>query len=171
MLTSLELPEDPQPHLGQLADKRDTAYRVVADRAQQGADQPATVVTDGRLHVDKLDPQDTSTEATELSRLCAAMLPDADYGPRGTLTPRHQHLLDLELIRRNWPDLLRVAGSLATGAMKASELMRLTQGGGSPATLCKALAEGGRIAKTLHMLVFINVDETYRRRIHSQLNT
>lgn len=55
--------------------------------------------------------------------------------------------------------------------MKASELMRLTQGGGSPTTLGKALAEYGRIAKTLHMLAFVDADETYRRRIHTQLNT
>jgi|GEM_PF-5028413 len=32
-------------------------------------------------------------------------------------------------------------------------------------------AEYGRIATTLHMLAFIDADETYRRRIHTQLNT
>lgn len=390
VLTSLELPEDPQPHLGQLAGKLDDAYRVVADRAHEGVDQPATVGADGRLHLDKLDPQEVSDEQTELSRVCAAMLPQidlpdllmevhgwtgcldeythlteadarmselplsvaaclvaeacnvgftpviqpghsalsrsrlshvqqnylrpdthraanarllenqadidlvsqwgtgavasvdglrfvvpsasvrtganpryfgqrgkgvtwlnyvndqvaglgglvvtgtvrdslhvldglldldggprpemvatdtasysdqvfglfallgyqfsprladmpdqkfwrvdpaADYGPLNALAPDRRHVLDLELIRRNWPDLLRVAGSLATGAMKASELMRITQGGGSPTTLGKALAEYGRIAKTLHMLAFVDADETYRRRIHTQLNT
>ncbi len=77
----------------------------------------------------------------------------------------------MELIRRNWPGLLRVAGSLSTGAMEVSELMRITQGGGSPTILGKALAEYGRIAKTLHMLAFVDADETYRRRIHTQLNT
>lgn len=97
--------------------------------------------------------------------------PAADYGELNALTADRKHVLDRELIRRNWPDLLRVAGSLSTGAMKASELMRITQGGGTPTTLGKALAEYGRIAKTLHMLAFVDPDETYRRRIHTQLNT
>lgn len=72
--------------------------------------------------------------------------PAADYGPLNALAGDRKHVLDLELIRRNWPDLLRVAGSLSTGAMKASELMRITQGGGSPTTLGKALAENGQDA-------------------------
>jgi TnpA family transposase len=97
--------------------------------------------------------------------------PDADYGRLNALVPDHKHLLDLDLIRRNWPDILRVIGSLSTGAIQASELMRVTQGGGTPTTLGRALAEYGRIAKTLHMLAFVDVDETYRRRIHVQLNT
>ncbi|GAB2748862.1 hypothetical protein GCM10027174_24080 [Salinifilum aidingensis] len=97
--------------------------------------------------------------------------PTADYGPLNALVPDPRHALDLELIRRNWPDLLRVAGSLATGAMKASELMRITQGGGSPTTRGKALVEYGHITKTRHMLAFVDADETYRRRIHTQLNT
>lgn len=390
VLTSLELPEDPQPHLAELTGKLDTAYRVVAERGQGSEQQAATVGADGRLHLDKLEPQESPEEATELSRLCAAMLPEvdlpdlilevhgwtgcldeythlseaearmselptsvaaclvaeacnvgftpvihsghpalrrdrlshvqqnylrpdthqaanarllerhntldlvgqwgtgavasvdglrfvvpsasvrtganpryfgqrgkgvtwlnyvndqvaglgglvvtgtirdslhvldglldldggphpemiatdtasysdqvfglfallgyqfsprladmpdqkfwrtdpaADYGPLNALAPDRRHVLDLELIQRNWSDLLRVAGSLSTGAMKASELMRLTQGGGSPTTLGKALAEYGRIAKTLHMLAFVDADETYRRRIHTQLNT
>ncbi len=97
--------------------------------------------------------------------------PDADYGRLNALVPDRKHLLDLDLIRRNWPDILRVIGSLSTGAIQASELMRVTQGGGTPTTLGRALAEYGRIAKTLHMLAFVDVDETYRRRIHVQLNT
>jgi TnpA family transposase len=61
--------------------------------------------------------------------------PDADYGRLNALVPDRKHLLDLDLIRRNWPDILRVIGSLSTGAIQASELMRVTQGGGTPTTL------------------------------------
>jgi hypothetical protein len=43
VLTSLELPEQPETHLAELTGKLDIAYRVVADRAQEGTDQPATV--------------------------------------------------------------------------------------------------------------------------------
>lgn len=66
---------------------------------------------------------------------------------------------------------MRSAGSLSTGAMKDSELMCITQGGDSPSALGKALAEYGRIAKILHMLAFVEADETYRRMITAQLNT
>lgn len=64
--------------LAELTGKLDTAYRVVADRVHEGADQPATVGADGRLHLDKLEPQEASDEQTELSRVCAAMLPQVD---------------------------------------------------------------------------------------------
>lgn len=96
--------------------------------------------------------------------------PATHSGHLNALVPDRKHLLDLNLIKQNWPDILRVVGSLSTGTIRASELMRVTQGGGSPTTLGKALAEYGRIAKTLHMLAFVDVDETYRRRIHVQLN-
>ncbi|WP_434612236.1 hypothetical protein [Arthrobacter sp. A5] len=41
--------------------------------------------------------------------------------------------------------------------MRASEVLRVTQGGGTPTLLGKALAEYGRIAKTEHLLDFINL--------------
>jgi TnpA family transposase len=65
--------------------------------------------------------------------------------------------------------MLRVAGSLATGAVRASEILRVTQGGGRPTSLGKAIAEYGRIAKTLHLLAWLD-DATYRRRVGAQLN-
>ena len=47
--------------------------------------------------------------------------------------------------------------------------MRTLQRGKNPSTLSKALAELGRIAKTLYLLAYID-DEGYRRRILTQLN-
>jgi len=48
-----------------------------------------------------------------------------------------------------------VAGSLSTGTVCASELLRVLQGGGRPTRptpLGRAIAELGRAAKTLHLL-------------------
>ncbi|MDN5743444.1 MAG: transposase, partial [Yaniella sp.] len=77
--------------------------------------------------------------------------------------------INLDLISSNWPDMLRLAGSLTSGTVRASEVLRVTQGGGAPTLLGKALAEYGRIAKTEHLLDFIDADEGYRRQIHTQL--
>jgi len=91
---------------------------------------------------------------------------DAAYGPLSGLA-RHQ--INTDLIAAHWEDLLRVAGSLATGTVRASELLRVLQGGGRPTPLGQAVAELGRIAKTLYLLAYLD-DETYRRRILTQLN-
>ena len=45
----------------------------------------------------------------------------ADYGPLNGLARHH---INTDLIATHWDDLLRVAGSLATGAVRASELRR-----------------------------------------------
>ncbi len=90
----------------------------------------------------------------------------ADYGSLNGLA---RHTIDTDLITTHWDDLLRVAGSLATGTVRASQLLRVLQGGGRPTPLGRAVAELGRIAKTLYLLAYLD-DETYRRRILTQLN-
>jgi TnpA family transposase len=56
----------------------------------------------------------------------------------------------------------RVAGSLSTGTVRASELLRVLQGGGRPSRLGRAIAELGRVAKTLHLLAWIDSEELRR---------
>jgi len=90
----------------------------------------------------------------------------ADYGPLNGLARHH---INTDLIAAHWDDLLRVAGSLATGTVRASELLRVLQGGGRPTPLGRAVAELGRITKTLYLLAYLD-DEAYRRRILTQLN-
>ncbi len=80
-----------------------------------------------------------------------------------------RYRLNTELIANNWDDMLRVAGSLKLGALSASEFIRTIQSGSRTSTLVRAIAELGRIAKTLFLLAYVD-DEAYRRRILVQLN-
>ena len=90
----------------------------------------------------------------------------ADYGVLNTIA---RSRVNTKLIARNWDDLLRVAGSLHQGTVSASELMRSILRSKRPSTLARAIAALGRIPKTLYMLSYID-DESYRRRILTQLN-
>ena len=92
--------------------------------------------------------------------------PEADYGVLNGLA---RHRVRTELIIRHWDDLLRVAGSLKMGAISASELTRSLLRSNRPSTLARAIGELGRVAKTLYLLSYLD-DETYRRRILTQLN-
>lgn len=92
--------------------------------------------------------------------------PAADYGPLDQIA---RNTIDSTLIATHWEDLLHVAASLTTGTVRASELLRVLQGGGRPTPLGRAVAELGRIAKTLYLLAYLD-DEHYRRRILTQLN-
>ena len=65
--------------------------------------------------------------------------------------------------------MLRVAGSLKLGTVSASELLKTVLRSKNPSTLAKAIGELGRIPKTLYLLSYVD-DETYRRRILTQLN-
>ena len=83
----------------------------------------------------------------------------ANYGPLDGLA---RNRINAELICEQWEDILRVAGSLSTGTVRASELLRVLQGGGRPSRLGRAIAELGRIAKTLHLLAWIDSEELRR---------
>jgi TnpA family transposase len=91
---------------------------------------------------------------------------NADYGAFNGIA-RNQ--VNTALINNNWDDILRVAGSLKLGIVSALDLVRSLQRGSSSTTLSKAIGELGRIAKTLYLLPYLD-DETYRRRILTQLN-
>ena len=92
--------------------------------------------------------------------------PDADYGELNDIA---RHRINTGLICRHWDDILRVAGSLKLAKVSASELTRSILRSHRPSTLARAIAELGRIPKTIHMLNFID-DESYRRRVLVQLN-
>jgi Transposase and inactivated derivatives, TnpA family len=79
--------------------------------------------------------------------------PGADYGPLTTAT---RGKIDLGRVRAHWPDLLRLAGSIHTGAVSAHDVLRMLAHGGNPTQLGEALAHYGRIFKTLHVLSYLD---------------
>jgi TnpA family transposase len=69
----------------------------------------------------------------------------------------------------HWDDMLCIAGSLKLGTIQASELIRSLLKSERPSSLALAIMEAGRINKTIYLLNYVN-DESYRRRILTQLN-
>jgi TnpA family transposase len=90
----------------------------------------------------------------------------ADYGILNDLACNK---INLRLITEHWDDLLRLAGSLKLGVVRAGGLTRTLQTNDRPTKLARALQELGRLIKTLYLLRFID-DDSYRRRILIQLN-
>ncbi len=87
---------------------------------------------------------------------------DAGYGPLSTFA---RGKVDIGKIRRNWEDILRVVASIYTGTVRAYDVVTMLQRDGHPTALGEAIAMYGRIFKSLHILSYIDVDETYRRDI------
>jgi TnpA family transposase len=92
--------------------------------------------------------------------------PLADYGKLNVLA---KHLINFDLVTPEWDDVLRLLGSLKLGRVPATGIMRTLQVGDRPSRIAKAIAEIGRVDKTIHMLNYLN-DESYRRSTLVQLN-
>lgn len=92
--------------------------------------------------------------------------PGADYGDLNAIS---RHRVPLHRMESNWDDLLRLAGSLKLGRIPATGIMRTLQVGDQPTQLALALADLGRIDKTIHALNYID-DENRRRATLLQLN-
>jgi TnpA family transposase len=91
---------------------------------------------------------------------------EADYGELNDLA---YNVINHGLIESHWEDMLRTAGSLQLGTIKASEFVSTLMKTDRPSGLARAVAELGRISKTIHILNCVD-DETYRRNILIQLN-
>src|SRR5258707_7158855 len=85
--------------------------------------------------------------------------PRADYGKLNVVS---QHRLKLQRIAPHWDDMLRLSGSLLLGRVPVTGIMRTLQVGDNPTRLALAIAEFGRIDKTLHSLRYID-DRDMRR--------
>lgn len=92
--------------------------------------------------------------------------PTADYGALNGIA---RHRINTGRIAENWDDLLRLAGSLKLGHLQARSIMPTLQVAERPTKLAQAVAELGRIDKTLHLLTVID-DEAKRRRMLTHLN-
>ncbi|MDQ0717872.1 TnpA family transposase [Streptomyces luteogriseus] len=103
-------------------------------------------------------------------RFWRAEMPGAETGEYGPLEDLARSKVNLTKVTTHWPDMLRVAGSLVTGQVRAYDLLRMFGREGRPTPLGQAFAEYGRIAKTLHLLRAVDpVDDTYRRQMNRQL--
>jgi TnpA family transposase len=148
---------------------RDSLHMVDVIFGLDGGDLPEIVVSDTGSYSDLVFGL---LELLGISyRPALADLPDqkgwrisgsADYGPLSSFA---RGKIDLGKIRRNWEDILRVAASIYTGTVRAYDVVTMLQRDGHPTALGEAIASYGRIFKTLHILAFIDVDETYRRDI------
>ncbi len=90
----------------------------------------------------------------------------ADYG---AFQDAARSRVDLARIERHWEDILRIIGSIHTGAVRAYDVIRMLSRDGRPTPLGDATAHYGRIAKTLHILRLAD-EPGYRRQIKSQAN-
>jgi TnpA family transposase len=77
--------------------------------------------------------------------------------------------IKLFLIPPEWDDILRLLASLKLGRVPAEGIMRTLQVADKPTSLAKAIAEIGRIDKTIHMLNYLH-DKSFRRQTLVQLN-
>ena len=90
----------------------------------------------------------------------------ADYG---AFQDAARGRVDLARIERRWEDILRIIGSIHTGAVRAYDVIRMLSRDGRPTPLGDAIAHYGRISKTLHILRLAD-EPGYRRQIKSQAN-
>ena len=152
---------------------KDGPYLLAVLLEQETSVQPTVIMTDSGSYSDQLfglfwllgyqfSPRLADAGEARLWRID----PKADYG---ALNGVSRNRINTRLIAQHWDDLLRVAGSLKMGTVGAIELMRSFQGKSRRSALARASAELGRIPKTLHLLAVYD-DESYRRRIVTQLN-
>ncbi|MFB9624848.1 Tn3 family transposase [Nonomuraea helvata] len=104
-------------------------------------------------------------------RFWRAELPDGTTSAYGVLEAIARNKLNPKKVITQWPDMLRVAGSLVTNQVRAYDLLRMFARQGSPTPLGQAFAEYGRIDKTMHLLSMLDpMDSSYRRSLGKQLS-
>jgi TnpA family transposase len=89
-----------------------------------------------------------------------------DYGAFNSLIKGR---ISIRPILENWDEILRLAASIKNGTVSASLIMRKLAAYPRQNTLAKALAELGKIEKTLFVLEYIS-DPAMRRRVLRGLN-
>ncbi|MFF0145758.1 Tn3 family transposase [Amycolatopsis sulphurea] len=90
----------------------------------------------------------------------------ADYGP---FNQAARGRVDLARVSRHWEDILRVIASIHTGAVRAHDVIRMLSRDGHPTQLGEAVANYGRIHKSLHVLRTAD-DPGYRKTMKGQGN-
>jgi TnpA family transposase len=152
---------------------RDSPYLLDVLHDQDAGERPETIMTDTGSYSDMTFGLVALTGRRYAPRL--ADMPDqrfwridpaTDYGP---LNPLARGRVDVAKVARHWPDLLRLAGSIHTGAVRPPDSIRVLSRDGNPTPLGEAVMHYGRLHKSLHMLAFLD-DEAYRRDIKAIRN-
>ena len=152
---------------------RDSLILLAVVLEQQTELQPTKIMTDTGAYSDivfglfrllgyRFSPRLSDIGGQRFWRIDA----EADYGELNAIARQR---VSLGRIEKHWDDFLRLAGSLKLGRVPATGIMRTLQVGDRPTQLALALAEFGRIEKTLHTLNYID-DENRRRATLLQLN-
>lgn len=152
---------------------RDSLYLLALVLEQETELAPVEIMTDTGAYTDvvfglfrllgyRFSPRIADVGGTRYWRIDRT----ADYGALNSLA---RHRINTRLIKAHWDDMLRLAGSLKLGVVQATSIMRTLQISDRPTKLAQAVAEFGRIEKTLHCLTYID-DEHKRRRTLTQLN-
>jgi TnpA family transposase len=152
---------------------RDSLYVLDVLYDRDGGKRPEMIVTDTASYSDIVFGLLTLAGFAYAPQL--ADLPDqkmwridraADYG---AFQDAARGRVDLARIERHWEDILRIIGSIHTGAVRAYDVIRMLSRDGRPTPLGDAIAHYGRIAKTLHILRLAD-EPGYRRQIKTQAN-
>ncbi|MEU2358702.1 Tn3 family transposase [Streptomyces misionensis] len=152
---------------------RDSLYVLDVLYDRDGGTRPKMIVTDTASYSDIVFGLLTLAGFAYAPQL--ADLPDqkmwridrtADYG---AFQDAARGRVDLARIERHWEDILRIIGSIHTGAVRAYDVIRMLSRDGRPTPLGDAIAHYGRISKTLHILRLAD-EPGYRRQIKSQAN-
>ena len=152
---------------------RDSLYLLALVLEQETELVPVEIMTDTGAYTDvvfglfrllgyRFSPRIADVGGTRYWRIDST----ADYGALNGIA---RHRINSRLITAHWDDMLRLAGSLKLGVVQATSIMRTLQISDRPTKLAQAVAEFGRIEKTIHCLTYID-DETKRRRTLTQLN-
>jgi TnpA family transposase len=152
---------------------RDSLFLLAVVLEQQTELNPTKIMTDTGAYTDvvfglfwllgyRFSPRIADIGGVRYWRIHSS----ADYGPFNCIA---RHRVNTNLIRENWDDLLRLAGSLQLGLVQATSIMRTPRVDDRPTRLAQAVAELGPIDKTVHGLMYVD-DESKRRRTLTQLN-
>ena len=152
---------------------RDSLYLLDGFLNQTSGLEPKQIMTDTAGYSDlvfglfgllgfQFSPRIANNHGTKLWRIDLT----ADYK---MLNEVSQNKINTTRIEKNWDEILRVAGSLKSGKVNATELTKALQRNGQPTELGKTIIEYGKVYKTKHQLRYIS-DEIYARQILEQLN-
>ena len=152
---------------------RDSLVLLAVVLEQQTELQPTQIMTDTGAYSDvvfglfrllgyRFSPRLADIGGTRFWRVDA----QADYGEFNAVARQR---VRLDRVTPHWEDILRLIGSLKLGLVPAMGIMRTLQIDERPTPLAQAIAEIGRIDKTIHSLNYID-DESRRRSTLLQLN-